>query len=272
MPSTTCPYIWMKAAIAVIGEALVAALARQPLDHAVVEPEVEHGVHHARHRDARAGAHRDEQRVVGIAERGAERALDPGERAFDLFPQLGRIGFAVLIKMGADLGGDREAGRHRQPEIAHLGEAGALAAEQVPHVGAPLGGAAAKPVDPFLSSAAHPSICEKSATWFIIARMRDSSRSRFSRSAGSSVLTVTLSKNSSTGRRKLRQTPPSRLRNCSRVKEGLQRRAPISSSAVVKACSPQAACEHLRIRSLRHTCARPGAPRSRRCSRRGDRR
>ena len=69
-----------EAAIAVIGEALVAALARQPDDRSVVEPEVEHRIHHARHRDARARAHRDQQRIVGVAEPRAERALERGER------------------------------------------------------------------------------------------------------------------------------------------------------------------------------------------------
>src|SRR5271157_2838803 len=67
-----------EAAIAVICEAFVAALARQPLDHPVVEPEVQHRVHHARHRDARAGAHRHEKRVVGVPEPCAKRTLDPG--------------------------------------------------------------------------------------------------------------------------------------------------------------------------------------------------
>ncbi len=41
-----------KAAIAVIGEAPIAALQGQTDDGPVVEPEVEHGVHHPRHRDA----------------------------------------------------------------------------------------------------------------------------------------------------------------------------------------------------------------------------
>jgi hypothetical protein len=41
-----------------------------------------------------------------------------------------RIAPAVGVEIGADLGGDGEAGRHRQAEIGHLGEVGALAAEQ----------------------------------------------------------------------------------------------------------------------------------------------
>src|SRR6516165_2209203 len=108
----------------------------------------------------------------------------------------------MRIKIVAGLGGNREAGRHRQRETAHLGEACSLAAEQIFHVGAAFGGAVTEPIDPFFHLPAHPSICEKSATRFIVSRMPDSSRSRFSLSAGSSQLTVTLSKKSSMGSRK----------------------------------------------------------------------
>ena len=58
---------------------------------------------------------------------------------------------------------------------------------------------------------AHPSILEKSATVSVVARMRLSRRRRFSRSAASSVLTVTLSKKASTGAAKLRHRRHRRL-------------------------------------------------------------
>ena len=54
---------------------------------------------------------------------------------------------------------------------------------------------------------AYPAIREKSATLCIVSRMALRSRKRFSRSAGSSALTVTLSKNASTGARRPRQRP-----------------------------------------------------------------
>jgi UDP:flavonoid glycosyltransferase YjiC (YdhE family) len=58
-------YICDEAAIAVIGEAAVAGRASaSAFDRLVVEAEIEHGVHHARHRGARAGAHRDQQRIA----------------------------------------------------------------------------------------------------------------------------------------------------------------------------------------------------------------
>src|SRR5260370_6540047 len=155
-----------------------------------------------------------QERPPRIAEFGADLRFDGAERGGNFGFQLGRIGALGVVEMGANLGGDGEARRHRQPEIAHLGQPGALAAEQLAHVAAPLRGAAAKAVDPFRSvarpagrhGARHPSICEKSATWFITARMRDKSRNRFSRSLESSVLTVTLSKKASLACRSVANT------------------------------------------------------------------
>jgi hypothetical protein len=51
--------------------------------------------------------------------------------------------------MGADFGGDGEAGRHRQAKLAHLGQARTLAAQQVLHPAFAFGLAAAEAVDPF---------------------------------------------------------------------------------------------------------------------------
>ena len=138
-----------KAPVAVIGEPPVAGLFRERRDGHVVEAEIEHRVQHARHRSARAGAHRDEQRIFAIAEFFPGDAADVGERSFDLPLQILRIGFVVLVKIRAHLGADGEAGWHRQAETRHLGEAGALAAKQIAHVGAALRLAAAEGVDPF---------------------------------------------------------------------------------------------------------------------------
>ncbi len=137
-----------EAAVGIVGEALVAGFLCQRLDRLVVEAEVEHGVHHARHRGACARAHRDEQRVLAVAERLAGNAADLRERGVDLVLQVLRIGLAVGVVVGADLGGDGETGRHRQAEIGHLSESRALAAEQVAHIGAPFGLAVAETIDP----------------------------------------------------------------------------------------------------------------------------
>ncbi len=62
-------------AIRVEGEALVPGLLGQPLDGAVVEAEVENGVHHAWHGEFGTGAHRNEERVIGVADHLAHGRL-----------------------------------------------------------------------------------------------------------------------------------------------------------------------------------------------------
>ena len=71
----------------------------------------------------------------------------------DLLLQFLRIFLRVGVVVRADRGGDGEARRHRQAEVRHLGEVGALAAEQVFHAGAALRLAAAEDVDPLAFAA-----------------------------------------------------------------------------------------------------------------------
>ncbi len=78
-----------EAAIGVVGEALIAGELGEAFDGCRVETEIEHGVHHARHRGARAGADGDEQRTLGIAEAGAGELADARERGFDRGLELG---------------------------------------------------------------------------------------------------------------------------------------------------------------------------------------
>ena len=118
-----------EAAIAVPGEALVARRLAKAQHGAVVQAEIEHGIHHAGHRGASAGAHRDQQRIVGVTEAGANGLLDRSQRLRDLVLQFVRIGVAVGVVPGADLGGDGEARRHRQAEARHLREVGAFATQ-----------------------------------------------------------------------------------------------------------------------------------------------
>ena len=70
---------------------------------------------------------------LGVAEAGAELLLDQASAASTCAFKLVGIGPCVVVEPGADLGGDGEARRDRQAEIAHLGEVGALAAEQRLH-------------------------------------------------------------------------------------------------------------------------------------------
>jgi hypothetical protein len=137
-----------EASVAVIGEAPVAAALGEPGHGLVVEAEVQHRVHHAGHRGAGTRAHGDQQRILGVAELGADALLQRCQRGYDLRLQLLRIAAAVGVEVGADLGRDGEARRHRQSQIAHLREIGALAAEEVAHVRAPLGAARSETVNP----------------------------------------------------------------------------------------------------------------------------
>ena len=92
--------------------------------------------------DSRAPrAHRHEQRVVGVAERLAGLLLEALERLVDLLLEAVRER-AVRLHVGdAGLGRDREAGRHAlgAEDARHLGDVGALAAEQLAHVARALG-------------------------------------------------------------------------------------------------------------------------------------
>ena len=86
---------------------------------------------------------------LDVAEVGADRVADEAHGLVDL--RLEAVGqLAALRVVGvADLGGDGEAGRHGQAEARHLGEIGALAAEQLRHVGTAVDIAGGEGVDPF---------------------------------------------------------------------------------------------------------------------------
>ena len=82
--------------------------------------------------DARAArAHAHEQRVRRIAERRPDALLDARERERSPLapPRSGSL--LRLLERAADLGRDGEAGRDREAEARHLGEAGSLAAEEI---------------------------------------------------------------------------------------------------------------------------------------------
>ena len=137
-----------EAAVAVVGEPLVAGRGGKPLDCRVIEAEIEDGVHHAGHRGGRARTHRHQQRVFRIAEGGADGEAKLGQRRHHLGVKIARQLALMGVEMAADLGADGEAGRHRQAEARHLGKVGAFAAEQLLHPRRAIGGAAAKAVHP----------------------------------------------------------------------------------------------------------------------------
>ena len=72
------------------------------------------------------------------------------KRFVDLLVDFLRNLVAVLEEDVADLGRDREAGRHRHAGAAHFREAGAFAAEHVFHLAVAVGRAAAERVDVLL--------------------------------------------------------------------------------------------------------------------------
>ncbi len=134
-------------AIGVVGKALVAGGIGQADDRLVVQAEVENRVHHARHRDGGAAADRDEQRILRVAEFLAQLFFERGDVGGHVVHQAGGQLAAALVVQVADLGRDRETGRHRQPDAGHLGQVGPLAAEQLLLLAAAFGLRAAEVVD-----------------------------------------------------------------------------------------------------------------------------
>src|ERR1019366_5787125 len=189
-------------AIGIPGEPLVTRFAGQPLHRDVVQAEVQHGIHHPRHRDARAGADRDQQRIVGVAELLPDGRLDLGQRGVELPRQLVGISFVIVVERGTDFGGDGESRRHRQADRGHFREVRPLAAQQILHFGTAVVVAGAEAVNPpGHDCSIYPSIREKSATRSIVVRTWLSKRKRLRRIFGSGALTVTFSKNASSGPR-----------------------------------------------------------------------
>ena len=99
-------------AVGVAGEALVAGALGEALDRFVAEAEVEDRVEHAGHRDASARAHRDQQRVLRVAEPLAGAGLERRQGRIHLSVEPGRH-LPRLHELDAGLGRDREPRRAR---------------------------------------------------------------------------------------------------------------------------------------------------------------
>ena len=124
-----------KAAIAVPSPAGVVGLLGDDINNVLVQAQVQDGIHHAGHGGAGTGTDGDQQRILVVAELLAGDAL----HLLDVFHDLGKDAvidlLAVLIILGAGLGGDGEALRHGQTDVGHLSQVGALAAQKFTHVG-----------------------------------------------------------------------------------------------------------------------------------------
>ena len=143
-----------EAPVRVPAEALVAGQRDQAVQRLLVEAQVEDRVHHPRHREL--GARADATRAAGWRDCRSpcpSRCSTSLTAAEHVVPQtVGQLlarGEVVVARLGRD----REAGRHRQAGVGHLGEARALATEQVAHRRVALGMARAERVDVALGRA-----------------------------------------------------------------------------------------------------------------------
>jgi len=119
-----------EAAEGVVGEAL-AALGGEAGGDLVVEPEVEHGVHHAWHGHGGAGADGEQERPLRVAEGGAHVLLHELQAVQDLGPQPRREDAPGVLVLLARLRRHREPRRHRQPDARHLRQVRALATQLI---------------------------------------------------------------------------------------------------------------------------------------------
>jgi hypothetical protein len=73
-----------ESAVGVVGEAVAAGLAGQPVNRAVVQTKVEDRIHHPRHRVLGARTNRYKQGVLRVSESPAHPTLQPPEVLVDL--------------------------------------------------------------------------------------------------------------------------------------------------------------------------------------------
>ena len=121
-------------AIGVICKTGVVGELGKALDHFVVEAQVQDGVHHAGHGSTGAGTHGNQQRVLGIGELLADDFFHLGQTLIDLCLDLVIDLTAVIVILGAGLGGNGEALGNRQAGVGHFGQVSALAAQEFAHV------------------------------------------------------------------------------------------------------------------------------------------
>ena len=101
----------------------------------VIQPQIEHRIHHPRHRYARTRAHRHQKRVLGIPELRAHLRLNPLHPLFKLCFKLRRILFLILVISRANFGGNRKTRRHRKPQTGHLRQIRPFSTQKITHRG-----------------------------------------------------------------------------------------------------------------------------------------
>src|SRR5215213_9815872 len=135
-----------ESSIGIEGESRAAARLRESVDGAIVQPEIEDGLHHTGHRYRGAAPHGHEEWCRRITEPLAGSALQAQKVFLDLASQRILDG-SVAEEVDARVTGNREPGRHWHTQIRHLGEVGALTAEDLLHVLRALGAAIAEEID-----------------------------------------------------------------------------------------------------------------------------
>ena len=102
-------------------------------NHFVIQPEIQDGIHHARHGSTSAGAHGNQQRILQITELLSVDLL----HLFHVFHDLGHNLIidlaAVSIILGACFGGNGKALGNRKADVAHFGKVGTFSAEELTH-------------------------------------------------------------------------------------------------------------------------------------------
>ncbi len=137
--------------IGVIDEPFVAAaLPDQARDGPAGQADVQDRLHHAGHRLAGARTHGDQQRVGRIPELLAHHLLDLLHGLRDLLLDACRVLPLVLIEVDADIGRNRETGRHGHAQSGHLRQVRPFAPEQILHPRVALTLAASEKVHHFL--------------------------------------------------------------------------------------------------------------------------
>jgi hypothetical protein len=119
-----------QAPVGVPREALVLGELGQAGDGCIAHADVEDRLHHPGHRELRTGAHRDQQRVGRVTQRAPDLGLEAGELLGHLLGHLRGDGTTVQVGP-AGIGRHREARGDVETDLDHLGEVGALSAEQV---------------------------------------------------------------------------------------------------------------------------------------------
>ena len=133
-PHHDIPVHLQKPAVAVIGEAFIAAEFRQGSDGAVIQSEIEDGVHHPGHRVAGAGTNGDKERIRGVPEFLSHGCFQLVNRLVDLFFEGGGVGPVMVVEISTDFGADRESRRDRETDPGHFCQIGSLASKKGLHL------------------------------------------------------------------------------------------------------------------------------------------